>query len=459
MSIQHKRSKMPMTPGLPPQSRNIPTLIIVLPLATALLAGCLGGPQEDEGAEGAILFEPGAGPGSSEPLIPLTGEPKEDAAAILAACEQEDDLIECANKHLMGVLGAEGSMYAFDVLEAMTALDRDVKRMDHPMAHVLGRHALYVYGTIGETLITCSHKVFQGCIHGALQEYFERVELDDADLDAVCPPGASAFERYACMHGLGHGLVLATGYDLPHSLDLCASLGEHTDRVNCYGGAFMENVVAHNDHIRAGGTFAGHGRDPQTEGSGDGHGHHGDEHHGHDHGGHHAHGGDSVPDFWVDPEDPYFPCNALDGEYEPYCWRMQTSLIHFLNGGDFEATAAICAELDGSSKTRCYSSMGRDASSWAQRDPQGVAQRCGFIHDGTYRYQCIQGAVAELVTNYADPYQGLPYCADYPESDRGLCYRALGLSARNHLEQDELDGLCSEVKEPYQGECRSGAGI
>lgn len=423
----------------------------------ALLAGCLspeaGDAGEDVEESRELFFEPGLGPGHEEPLVAVTNNTQEDAEAILAVCRERTDMVECANEHLTALLSAMGSVYAFDVLEAMAQTDRTIDRQDHPIAHVLGRHALYVYGTIGETLITCSHKVFQGCIHGALQEYFEHVDLDDADLDAVCPEGASDFELYACMHGLGHGLVLATGYDLPRSLDYCAGLERHFSRSSCYGGVFMENVVAHNDHIRAGGSFEGHGRDPQTEGDAEGDGHHGH----HDHGDHHAHGGAALPDFWVDPDDLEFPCNAINETYRPFCWQMQTSLILFLNGGNFRQTAGICDGLANESQVNCYRSIGRDASSWAQRNPQGVANHCSVIHEDERRHWCIEGAVAELVTNYANPEPGLAYCADYPEGDRAACYRALGRSSLNHLDQEGLAALCAGLEPGYEAACREGA--
>jgi hypothetical protein len=435
------------------------TLATAILLVALLLAGCLeptGSDQESEQEE--IFFEPGLGPGHASSLIQLSGEAAADAREILAACTGAEDRIDCLNIHLKSVLDQAGSVYAFDVLEAMALEDTEVRRLDHAMAHVLGRHALYVYGTIGETLITCSHKVFQGCIHGSLQEYFEHVDLDTTDLDAVCPDHMSRFEAYACNHGLGHGLVLATGYDLPRSLFLCETLATGLDQTNCYGGAFMENVVAHNDHIRAGGTFAGHGRDPQTwsntSDEGDPH-----AHHGLDHGSHHAHGGDTLPDFWVDPEDLQFPCNAIAEQFQAPCWRMQTSLILLLNGGDFREAAGICASLEDDQRDSCWESLGRDASSWGHRDPATVFSYCAHAEDPAQRYICIRAAVGEIVTNYADPYAALAFCEGYPGNDQAKCYKALGSAALNHLDTAGLEDLCEQAMNGFQADCREGAGL
>ena len=41
---------------------------------------------------------------------------------------------------------------------------------------------------------------------------------------------ANAYDYYQCVHGLGHGLMLYTRYDLPKALDLCHQLANRTTR-------------------------------------------------------------------------------------------------------------------------------------------------------------------------------------------------------------------------------------
>ena len=49
------------------------------------------------------------------------------------------------------------------------------------------------------------------------------------------------FLLYQCIHGLGHGLMIYTGYDLPVSLKTCDGLRHGLRPVSCSGGVFMEN--------------------------------------------------------------------------------------------------------------------------------------------------------------------------------------------------------------------------
>ena len=50
------------------------------------------------------------------------------------------------------------------------------------------------------------------------------------------------FNYYQCEHGLGHRLMLYTGYELPLALTMCHGLADEFEQVSCSGGVFMENL-------------------------------------------------------------------------------------------------------------------------------------------------------------------------------------------------------------------------
>lgn len=399
------------------------------------VAGCLT--PDEGGTTEELVFSDTRGPGATDPLIPLTDDPVEDAQAILDACDDHDDRVGCATEHLEAVLAAAGSIYAFDVLHEMTELDHAIERGSHPIAHVLGNKALYVYGTIGNALTNCSHKVFQGCIHGALEEFFRHVDTLDGDvIRGACPDQGTSFERYACNHGLGHGLVLATDYDLAEALDLCATLATSHSQASCNGGAFMENVVAFKDHERM---MAA--QDDKDE----------DDPHAH-----HDHHGGGTPEFWVDPDDLEYPCNAIDEAYQVDCWGMQTSLVLYFNSGDFEATARICDQLETAQMERCYRSLGRDISSHTARDPALGSLHCSTASDDATRALCVRGFIATAVTRFADPEAGLPLCEGFDEQDKPACYEHLARTGRSMVTPEELEAVCAQAESSYIEDCRRG---
>lgn len=360
--------------------------------------------------------------------VPYDG-PREPGA-LLAACPDRGTMagIDCAVGLLKRLLAAEGSEVTFTVLEQMAALDSFVNAQSHRMAHELGWHALDVYGSVEEALRTCSYKVFAGCFHGALQAYFLSVpELDPPRIVGICPSD-NAFRQYTCLHGLGHGLMLATNYAMNRSLQLCDALDGFFAQGSCHGGVFMENIVAYIDYRVSGTT--------------------------HTHGGHGGHG---VPAFVVDPDDPYFPCDAVGAQYQTTCWLIHTSLILFYNGGDFRDGARKCDGAVPHTPT-CYRSLGRDASGYTNRDVAKGVEYCSYATPEGRAY-CIRGFVAESVLNYATPEAGLPVCRAMPEVDKAPCYEEMAVQGSTMVSPEVMAQVCARAEQGYEDDCRRGGGL
>jgi hypothetical protein len=56
------------------------------------------------------------------------------------------------------------------------------------------------------------------------------------DLRAVCAPDHTG----SCYHGVGHGVMFSTGYDIPRSLDVCDTAPTPILSVRCGEGVFMQ---------------------------------------------------------------------------------------------------------------------------------------------------------------------------------------------------------------------------
>ncbi len=332
--------------------------------------------------------------------------------------------------NLNNLLAAKGSVVAFDTLVELMEVNADADRLSHELAHQLGHHAYYSYGyDITLTLAECSYKVFQGCLHGALQAYFMDLThlgetLDRDNLAKLCSGATNRFESYTCLHGVGHGIVMYTNYKLDKSLDLCALLETSFAQRSCYGGAFMENVVA----------FL-HSLDPDYEA------------HGH---------GDEEPTFWVDPNVPAYPCDVMKKAYKQDCWEMQTSLILHFNNGNFREAGRVCDaakpyHLD------CWASLGRDAPSYGRRDPNTMTRYCAY--GGAEEEQvCVRAFTAGLILQDNNPETGLQLCPKLPADNRPTCYRETGRQARNMLTDEEGRAICDQVPALYTQNCLDGLG-
>ena len=141
----------------------------------------------------------------------------------------------------------DGPKKALEELDKLSATNSTVAADCHPIAHKIGAGGLLYYkGDVGKAFSDGSATCGSGYYHGLLQWKLAGVRADQvADIaSTVCKDPkieANAFIYYQCNHGLGHGLMLYTGLDLPKALDYCHKLQTETDSIMCSGGVFMEN--------------------------------------------------------------------------------------------------------------------------------------------------------------------------------------------------------------------------
>ena len=152
----------------------------------------------------------------------------------------------------------------------------------HNRAHEAGRIAYELFGPAAFVLAT--HDCQSGGQHGATEALFaERGTANiAADIAALCDATENDFFRHQCVHGVGHGLMAWTNYDLPVALGLCDH-AQRLDRPSCYSGVYMENVV--------GGLSGAMGH--TTE--------------------------------YLRQGDPIYPCDIVEARYQPACYFYQTT--------------------------------------------------------------------------------------------------------------------------------------
>lgn len=353
-----------------------------------------------------------------------------NATSVLAACPGAVTAsIDCYTKQLKRLMAARGAVPAFDVLDAMTKSNTEIDLASHPIAHDLGINALDVYGDINTTLRNCSYKVFAGCFHGALQAYFVSLpKVDDAAVQGLCPAD-DAFRQYTCLHGMGHGLTLALHYDLNASLQRCSSLEGRFAESSCTGGVFMEN-------------FAGW-RETQDKAASAVHEHLG--------------GHSGAERYWIDPGDVAFPCDVVGARYQWDCWIFHTSVVLFLNGGNFSDAIARCAQLPDVPQEACFRSLGRDASSYRARDPLAGAEICTRATRPGQGH-CARGFVADSIVFFADPEAGLPICRFFPDALKLDCYQEIGIQGRS-IAPGRLATVCAQAESAFVEACRRAGGV
>jgi hypothetical protein len=275
---------------------------------------------------------------------------------------------------------------------------------------------LHFRGKVGKAFAGGSASCWSGYYHGVLERAFSGVPESRVSAVArtLCVDSEirrTAFVAYQCVHGLGHGLMIYTDYDLPRSLRICDALSGSWDQVSCTGGVFMENISS-------------------------------------------SYG---VKSRWLKDDDLIYPCNVVKERHKIYCYLMVTSRILPAVGYDFRRTAAFCRRSEPAWVATCYQSLGRDASGQTRQDPSRIAEICRLA--GAGEGDCLYGAARDITSNYADPLRAGELCRNAPARHRDRCFFGIGTIIGSIEATDAARrAACLEVGARYASACARGAG-
>jgi hypothetical protein len=347
----------------------------------------------------------------------------------------------CYSQLLSERLTRRGLADAVGTLDRLAAADPDVAEHAHEFAHGIGIQAYAKSPDIVGTFETCGDGYSSGCRHGVIQAYFEsRHQVTQPEVEALCRPfkgtERARWVLFQCVHGMGHGLTMFYGHDLPRALTDCDLLADGWDRESCYGGAFMESIINATTPHHPASQLAAQGQ-------------------------HHGHPPGATTFKAIEPKDPLYPCSIMADRYLHACYQMQTSVMLHLNKGDIGNAAKSCERAPAHIRPVCFQSLGRDATSYAARDPQKTADLCHKARE-PYRAACYFGAAKALVDWTATTESAFAFCKVVASEAGGpTCYQALGEEIATLLATTEQrEEQCVKAQEEWAVEaCRHGAAI
>ena len=336
----------------------------------------------------------------------------------------------CYEKALDKVLAEQGTEAALTALERYTKDDPVALREAHPLVHHIGRRSFAFYKDARIAMSHCKDTFWSGCYHGVLEGYLGSLpEIEPRHVVPLCEDEGdtkrSLFEKYNCVHGLGHGLTINFQHDVLKSLAFCDALPTDWDRQSCYGGVFMEMIVSFQNNLR--------------HGSGDGH---------------HAH-----HKSFLNPENPHYPCSALAERYLQACYLMQSSAILTFSGYDFAKAFAQCDKAPEAFVTTCYRSMGRDISGFTLRDVAKTVKLCQLGRQERQQ-DCLTGAVKDFILTHADPERGLAVCRALPGEQKAGCYGTVGeMLVSLYPEAGPREEACARSEPAFIETCKGTAAV
>jgi hypothetical protein len=325
----------------------------------------------------------------------------------------------CLEQAFGNIAFADGPKRALAVYQAELTRNKDVERNCHRIVHTIGSATYARYdGDVARTFAEGSSECASGYYHGILERAFvgitSKAALGEAARELCLGVGIRrrSFLDYQCRHGLGHGFMIQTGYDLPTALSLCSGLGTGWDRVTCTSGSFMENVSTRFGYRSS----------------------------------------------WLDAEDPLYPCNRVAARHRRSCYVRATTWILQVEKNDFRRTANRCAEA-GHWAAVCFRGFGRDAVVDARyRDFRKVRELCRL--SGRYADDCYFGAARTFADGegLAGARRAARFCATSPPGQRLVCAGGYGvIVGLVFATPEDRRAACADIAGRYENACAAAA--
>jgi hypothetical protein len=330
------------------------------------------------------------------------------------------------------ILERHGLAAALDSLANRATRDTALQREGHQMAHALGRKAAAAHGGDAAVIRECRPVFASGCYHGVVEASLQSAgRIDMPELERLCrsveDPERSA-PAFECIHGLGHGVLGARGYDVEATLRDCDALSTARLAASCHAGVFMETINA------GVGAPAMHGAHQHT-------------------GGPESHAARPLA---IDPADPFSPCRAYDDPYAASCWLFQGFLILRANGFDAARALHVCDGAPDGRAARCYESVGHQLTGLLQKGDRWILEQCAR-GQAALAPHCAAGATLALNAMDWTGSRAAGLCAGAPEEWKETCYRVAAYALVDLASPGERARLCASIEPEYVETCRVAA--
>jgi hypothetical protein len=354
-------------------------------------------------------------------LHPAAGKFKPDGTTI-DSCKTASDF-RCYEQAIGNIAFNEGDLKAFEVLNGLLQSNNEGVRADcHTITHNIGSATLARYkGDAAEAIgsggamqdaTMCGSGFYHGLIEYALREAASPKALV-AKVKGMCADHTAlptTFARYQCLHGLGHGVMIFSGDNLPWALGMCDKLGDSWSEQSCSGGVFMQNF------------------NPPDKLS-------------------------PFQSIYVKKNDLLYPCDWVRTKYKFYCYLQITQHILAETNYDWKRAAATCSTAPAPWNGICFQSYGRDASGASHYHADVADGYCKLT--GKQIAQCIYGVARDFANNDAGGTRAADFCnLQSAGTLRGFCFYAVGtiLGTLGHPDS-WIKSTCATLAGRYAPEC------
>jgi hypothetical protein len=337
----------------------------------------------------------------------------EPDATVIGDCARAN--FRCFEQAFANLAYRRGPKAALDLFDERIRSPGPIESDCHRIAHAIGTGSLSRFrGNVALALVHGRASCAAGYYHGVLERAFLGVPRNalGARAKALCADRRVRrleFILYQCVHGLGHGLMISTGYNLPLSLRACDGLATAWGRRSCGGGVFMENLAT-------------------------------------------SYG---VRSPWLKDDDLLYPCDAVAERHKRYCYLLATSRILPVVHYDWRRAAAICRQSEPGWARFCFHSLGRDASGFTRLNARRILRICSLA--GNMAHECVAGAARDMTFTDTSPRRARVLCASAARGMRAYCWQAIGsILGMLHAKEEKRGAACRRATSAYFDACVRG---
>lgn len=249
----------------------------------------------------------------------------------------------------------------------------------HELLHVIGRASYDKYDSFTEAMLYRNDLCVSGYVHGVIEAFSWQNKNNINKIMTVCNNNPSGkYSRWACIHGIGHGLMFSSESNVPYSLKKCSEFTTYTDQDACYSGVYMQNFDF----------------DP-----------------------------DDHPSKYVSFIDPFQACR-FSSNHQDECYY--NAPIFYLNyrPGDYQGALHWCSNAPLVFQTNCYEGTGSQIAAQQFHNPKKIESFCRTNGNGSTK-PCLIGMMNWYIDYYASLKPAEKICSTLDDEDQPLCKQTI----------------------------------
>lgn len=256
----------------------------------------------------------------------------------------------------------------------------------HDFAHIIGIVAHDLAGM--ENLKVCDTAYNYGCYHGFIEAFISKNTVAKvAQIEDGCI-ALGTVHAPSCLHGIGHGVMVDSSYNLDAALENCSVL-KQTSQIYCWDGVFMERIVG----------------SMKTQ----------------------------EDKIIMTAKTLQVPCNSVKVTYRQQCWRNQVSSWFSFFGAKTKEVGGQCSLIEKEYQPICFETLGLLTTITFGENSPLLVSSCQVLPQDQISDDCLIGAMKELLFEGKQPNIAAVLCDSVSFANRDLCRATYS----DHLSQSQ----------------------